>query len=467
MTLQGTGEEWRDMDGGSHDYNSADSQAALARAKANIRDIRMREVEIRVIDRNGKPVSGLPVSAVQTRNAFPVGDQLWELDARFRYNEENNDTTKYYSKAFSEVLNSANALCYWTERPRNDGPKSEDIQGDNVTEFFAKCVDWGLAHDLTMKGHPLFWSIQKCVPEWVKRYDYETQMKFVEVRVRNMVARFKGKVKYWDAINEPMWEPAFKNLPNRFWPHIDPINDIADYIAPIITWAREEDPDACFTINDYGMEIDPADGNCPKTKDGVPVTAANQRKRFRELLVELQHRNAAPNAIGLQSHTGGWLDFATQTSVYDEISSVGLPVHITEFWADKKDFVKSGMSKDEADLLQAEYVRDYLITAYGHPQVGAFFFWGFMGDAIKWHGDRSGHDLTPLYYAVQKLLRDEWMTKEEMVTDRDGVVRFCGHLGDYSLRYQVSTKNQHGVKFNVNKQDSMPLTLMAQFAVSK
>ena len=47
---------------------------------------------------------------------------------------------------------------------------------------------------MQVKGHPLFWSIPKCVPDWVLKYDYATRMKFAEVRVRNLVAAQRGQI---------------------------------------------------------------------------------------------------------------------------------------------------------------------------------------------------------------------------------------------------------------------------------
>ncbi len=442
------------MDETSRPYKPNDQ--TIATAKANITKLRMRDVELRIATRDGKPLANTPVTVVQTRGAFLWGDQLWGMDRHYRFNEFDTDRGRYKKLRFKNLLNAANALCYWTERPRNDGPKSEDLQGEPQMDGFAACVDWANSEGMTVKGHPLFWSIEKCVPDWVKRYPYETQMKFAEVRVRNLVARFKGKVKLWDAVNEPMWEPAFKNLPNRHWPHLDPISDIADYIEPVLRWCREEDPDAAFIVNDYGMEADPENG-APKSKDGIAATAGLQRKRFLELLKELHRRGTPPSALGLQSHTGGWLDHDTQWAVYDEMSTSGLPVHITEFWADTGWLTKQGkLPADEIENLAADYVTNYMTCAFGHPAIEAFFFWGMMNSAVKWR-EHSGHDLTVMYHRIHEKLRKEWLTSATLTTDSEGRVKFRGYFGDYSVRYALSSDVTSGQTFTVAAEDSMPL----------
>jgi len=446
------GEEWRDMDRGPEAYDSSRSAAALRAARARIREIRMRDWTLRFVDAAGRPRRDLKVDVTMTRHAFPFGDQVWPLDAWARDGQWESERARAWRGRFTEMFNAANNLCYWTERPRHDASKTEDRQGEPRVENFARTVDWSLANGLTAKGHPLFWSIPKAVPEWVQRYDHATAWKFAEVRVRNLVARFRGRVTMWDAVNEPMWEAAFKNLAARQWPHIEPIGAIVDYVAPILRWCREEDPDGRFLINDYGMEIDypnPLTGN-----DGSSVTAASQRKRYLQLIRALQDGGTPPDGVGLQSHTG-WMDHDYQGRLYDEFAAAGLPVHITEFWAETKELEASGKhTPAEIDALQAEYIANYLTCAFAHPAVSSFFFWGFMGTAITWHGDRSGHDLKPAWTAVQSLIRQEWMTRETLVTNADGEVRFRGFYGDYAARLPWSDREpaQRGHRFALTRE---------------
>jgi len=459
--LQGTGEEWRAMDGVGDLYKPGAEDALVAEARANIDRVRKRDVALRLVDRAGNPVADRTVELVQTRQAFEFGGNTWGLDTHFRYGDFDTDIGRYWKLRFKQLFNTANVQCYWTERPRNDGPKTEDLQGEAKYEGFAAIVDWAVANGMRAKGHPLFWSIPKCVPEWVKRYDYETQMKFVEVRVRSLVARFKGKVTSWDAINEAMWEPAFKHLAKRHWPHIDPITDIADYVEPVLRWARDEDPAACYVVNDYGMEQDKP-GSHLELADGTRVTAASQRKRFLQLAEQLQQRGCPPDALGMQAHTGGWMKHATQLEIYDEMRTSGLPIHITEFWARTKPLLDAGMPEDEADAWQSRYVQDYLTVAFSHPALQSFHFWGF--DGVKWLDKQSCHELKPIYHDLQKLLQEQWMTRQSVTTNADGVATFRGFFTDYQLRYDLGGGTQTAATFAVSPQPTMPLTVTLPLA---
>ena len=427
-----SGEEWRALETPMAHVGAAGNDATLAAAKANIARLRQRDVAVRLVQRDGSPLAHRVVEVTQTRHAFPFGDQTWDLDRMHRFGVGAGDRAAAWRRRFAEVFNAATTLCYWTEAPRNDGPKMEDVQGQPTLEHFAACVDWAAAEGLTVKGHPLVWSIPKAWPQWLGRYDLATQMKFLEVRVRSIVARFRGKVAIWDVVNESLWEPPPSQLQRRHWPHVAAAADIADYVAPAVRWCREEDPAAVLVLNDYGMETDDA-RHTPRALDGSAVTAARQRRRMLELVEELSSRGAAPDAIGLQSHTGGWIDPVTQTRGYDELSAPGLPLHVTEFWADTRGLIAAGVPEDEAAQRQQQYVLDFLTTAFGHPAVDGMFFWGFMEAAIRWHPDHSGHQTLPLFDAVRHRLREEWCTRHALTTDAQGRVDFRGFLGDYAL----------------------------------
>jgi GH35 family endo-1,4-beta-xylanase len=179
------------------------------------------------------------------------------------------------------------------------------------------------------------------------------------------------------------------------------------------------------------------------------------------LLTSLRWRGALPDAIGLQSHTGGWTDHAAQSAVYDALAAAGLPIHVTEFWAHTKQLAETGRyAPEQLDEIQADYVANYLTTAFGHPAIEAFFFWGFMGSAIRW-GEHSSHELKPLYHRVRRLLHEEWSTQERLTTDAAGCVRFRGFHGDYALRYALPGGVRTGWGFRVDRQQSMPLTVIA------
>ncbi len=165
-----------------------------------------------------------------------------------------------------------------------------------------------------------------------------------------------------------------------------------------------------------------------------------------------------PDALGLQSHIGGWVNQDEQLAFYDEMAQAGLPLHITEFWAKTGWLHEQGMDQQEIDERQAEYVANTLTMAYSHPAVEAFFFWGFMGSAIEWKR-RSAYELKPMYHRIQDLLKKEWMTQTDIETNADGQTSFRGFYGDYVLRLTLPSGQETGIPFTLNKSQQGPIRL--------
>lgn len=446
------GEEWLAMDETSG-YDAAAEAPTILAARERIPALRQRDVELRLVDRSGAPVAHAAVEVEQTESAFLWGHNLWGLDTAVRNGRQYSEDVQTECRLMARLLNAVNALHYWTERPRNDGPKSEDQQGYPTYEHLQWCVDWGNANGLTVKGHPLFWTVPKAVPDWVQGYeDYQTRLAFLEVRIRSIVNRFKGKIRIYDAVNEPMWEPAFKDLPKRTWPQMTNIGDIADYIEPVLRWAREEDPDACYLINEYGVSLGDDTPCAVPGSDGSTVTPHSQFMRYLDLLDELRQRGCAPDAVGLQGHTGGWGRHDRQVATYQMIEDrCGLPVHITEYWAHTNHLEKVGMPADEIQARQWEYVRNCVTCAFGSSAVEAFFFWGMTKDLLEFF-PKGGVECKPLYHHLTRLLHEEWRTRATLTSDADGLLRFRGFHGDYSLRLrQNGTGQRCGTTFAVPK----------------
>lgn len=451
---------------------TTDSDVIL-KAKANIPKVRQRDAAIQLFDKEGSPLKNREVEIVQKSHQFLFGDNNWKMSAMVRNGMGDSDRLRYYRKRFTEVLNSLNTTVYWTERSRNDAAKTQDFQGEIQWNDFDESVSWALSQGLTVKGHPMYWTVPKAIPDWLARYPYETHMKFVEVRIRNLAARYRNRVKIWDAVNEMLWEPHPKNLNKREWPYLETMENMVDYISKVISWGREEDPDALFAINDYGVSITKNDNL--KTADGVKVTTALQRKRYIDLIQKLGEAGSCPNLMGIQCHTG-WLTPVEQMAFYDEMSTAGVPLSVTEFWAninDLKDLPASGieseewrsfdntrkysdMTDEDLEELRDQYILNYLTCAFSHPNIHSFYFWGFMGMGVKFRNDYdSSHEIQPIYQKVYDLIHKEWKTKLTLKSDSNGKISFRGFCGNYSLGLKPEGGPPIGYSFDVRKEQPL------------
>ncbi len=429
------------------------NRETLERARQNIERVRKRDVQLTLLDRLGSPIRNKAVQIVQQKSQFLWGDNNWVMASMYRNGMIDRDRGKYYRKRFAEVLNALNTTVYWTERPRNDATKTEDFQGDLRLDDFEESVNWANAHGLVAKGHPLFWTVPKAIPEWAKAYPVETMMKFVEVRIRSLCARYRGRVKVWDAVNEMLWETAPKNLPERYWPYTETTENMADYIGKILRWARAEDPDAQYAINDYG--IGKTNRDSLTDHRGDPVTAERQQDRYLALIQRLGDEGNPPDLIGLQTRPA-WLLPTEQMALYDKLSEPGIPLTITEFWPsdrylrnesdrtaieseewrsfEEKNLGKE-LSEEEIEEIRDKFVLDFMTCAFGHPNVDSFYFWGFFNNAVRFGpSPTSGHTLAPIYEKVRKLIHEDWKTSLTATTDSEGRLSFRGFCGDYAAR---------------------------------
>ena len=433
------GEEWA----AEHDFglreDPAEREQVLEQARSGIEHHRKSPLTLRLLGPDGAALPGRALELEQTGHAFDFG-----CSAASTVAAEADPAIKARNQLFCKLFNCTTAKCYWDEKWHQP---IEHVQGQRVTSTFLAEVDWARANGLRVRGHPLVWTVDKAIPAWVKRYDYERQLRLVEENCRSLIGAAGGRVQLWDLVNEALWEPSLRHLAERDWPHIETTEEMLTYIEPALGWARDEDPDARYVINDYGLEVNNT------TMKGV--TAAKQRQRFVELAQALVERGCAPDALGTQAHVGKWFPMSAVQQSLDDLASTGLPVQVTEYWAHFKscpgiDELSEADQREE----QARYVRDFYTVVFGHPATDHLTFWGG-----KEFFDRKGYVPSRLYRALDELINGAWRSQGQYQTDQDGVVSDRVFQGDYRLRWRDRHGRQHSRDLQVAPGASTTLEL--------
>jgi hypothetical protein len=220
------------------------------------------------------------------------------------------------------------------------------------------------------------------------------------------------------------------------------------------------------------MEMD-SPGRDIRHLDGHIVTAKSQRDRFTALFRRLRELGAAPDGLGMQSHTGSWMTPAEQNDILDDFATSGVPLHYTEFWAHNDHLIKAGIDPKIAEEMKADYIAQVMTIAFAHPSVASFFFWGDIGRSFGFRQDHnsnsgpcSSNTPTVVYERARKLLREEWRTRTTAVSDADGCIRFNGFHGDYSLRHDLSPGMCSGKTFSLKPGQSGLQTLVLERPLS-
>lgn len=427
-----TGEEWKLDETGikSTEGSYWMTESMRSQVDSAITKYRKGKMRIRLTDDKNTPLSGYKVNLQLQNHEFD-----WGFSGA-RTLCEQSEADKKVTEKVRRLFNCTTAKCYWDERWHQP---IEHEEGKRITSRFRGEIDWGLANGMRVKGHPLVWTVRKAIPQWLDKYPYPRQMKIMEDHVRNLIRVGHG-VSRWDLVNEMLWEPSLRHLPQRDWPHLESIDEILTYVEPAVNWARDENPLAIYTLNDYGL-----------TKTTAPgVTSAQQRARYVQLVQEMHRRGCAPDAIGSQAHVAGWYTNREFTTMLNELAGAGLPLQITEFWARPDDNpFKDEMDEKEQQKVLNDHVAMIYSLAFAHPQVTHLSYWG----SKEWF-DENG-EAKPLYQTIHQLIKEKWTTRETLTSNAEGEVILPAFFGEYGLEVSDRQGNKRYKPLHFSKNDPM------------
>ena len=185
-----------------------------------------------------------------------------------------------------------------------------------------------------------------------------------------MVGHYRGQLRSWDVINEPLADDGSGLRRHRWWRALGP-----EYIDLALEWAHQTDPGARLLINEYGLEAQ------------TPA-AAVKRLALLALLRDLRRRNVPVHGIGLQAH----LQAGQQNGRYDElvgflkqVQALGLEIQITELDVDDRQLSGDPALRDR--LVAAEY-DSFLAAVLSNPAVRQVTTWG-LSDRYTWLNSQS------------------------------------------------------------------------------
>jgi prepilin-type N-terminal cleavage/methylation domain-containing protein len=322
-------------------YGGAEvSDAWRKPALERIEKIRKGDLRVLVTDANGRPVPNVTVRVEQKRHHFRWGSAV--VAGRL-VDTTNRDNLRYQA----EVKRLFNTVVFENDMkwPQSDNNPAGLARVD-------KAMEWLRANKIDVRGHNLVWGSEKYLPQSTVGMSAEQLKKVVEDRTRSFAERFKGQIYTWDVVNEAatntsLWEKIG-------WEHF----------ANTYKWAREADPNALLTYNDYNM-VNESSG-------------PNQRNVVKQRIQYLLDNGAPLDIIGDQAHMGVPLTPMSRVlEITDEFAKYGKRIEFTELDAGIKD-----------DKVHGEYVRDFLIAAFSHPSVDAVIQWGFWENA-HWRAKKA------------------------------------------------------------------------------
>ena len=226
-------------------------------------------------------------------------------------------------------------------------------QADAIVAFAEK-------HSMKARGHTFCW--HRALPVWVTRDVTKDNAEAVlRQHIATVAGRYKGRLHSWDVVNEAI--QLKDNQPNgwrnSFWYSM--LGSV--YVDIAFEAAKQADPSAILTYNDYGLEYENRSDNA-------------KRKAVLSMLHDLKRRGIPVGALGLQSHlrAGTGENFGYDLPKFiAEVRDLGLEVFVTELDVDDSHLMVEGDARDEAI---ADVYKRYLDLVLATASVSVVITWG-------------------------------------------------------------------------------------------
>jgi endo-1,4-beta-xylanase len=168
-----------------------------------------------------------------------------------------------------------------------------------------RIYDWAVQNGKQVRGHTLAWHSQQ--PGWMQGLSGTALRNALVNHINGVVAHYKGKLAYWDVVNE-----AFNEDGSRRPSNLQATGN--DWIDVAFKTARAADPTVKLCYNDYNIE----NWSYAKTQ-GV----------YR-MVQDFKARGVPIDCVGLQAHFGaGNVPSSLQTTI-SNFAALGVDVALTE-----------------------------------------------------------------------------------------------------------------------------------------
>jgi endo-1,4-beta-xylanase len=380
----------------------------LAQTKKRIEQHRQCDGIISVRNEHGKAVPGAVVKVEQLRHDFLFGCNFF-MFARCGQPELEDQ----YRNRFTALLNYCTLGFYWAGYERQRGKPNY--------EYTDRVAAWTNEHGLICKGHPLVWDHPAGSPGWLPDDPKEIE-RLSTTRVREIIARYQGRIDIWDVVNEAT-HLADKHNKTKMADWAGKLGAVP-YVAEHLEAARAANPRAVLLVNDY--RIDPP-------YYGI----LESLRRDGKFLFD---------TVGIQSHMHG--DVWPLHKVWDTCdtySKLGLPLHFTETTIvsgpRKGPGENWGATNAEGEAQQAELTVRFYTALFAHPAVQAITWWDFS-DLGAWQRAPAGwlrRDMSPkpVYDRLMSLIKGDWWTKTQGATDAQGQVKVRVFYGNHRLTVEL------------------------------
>lgn len=230
-------------------------------------------------------------------------------------------------------------------------------------------------HKMKVRGHNFVW--HEALPDWfASTVTKSNARQFLVDHIMTVGQRYQGKIHSWDVVNEAVLPSDGRTDGLRKSPWLDLLGP--SYLETAFRTAREADPHALLTYNDYGVEYD-------NTED-------DQRRFYiLQLLQRLKSTGVPLDAVGIQAHIKAVAKDSIGKGLRDFMSAIramGLKIFVTELDVNEDDIATNDVTV--RDKIIADTYTQFLSVAMQEPALKAVLTWG-VNDAHTWLNNGPTH----------------------------------------------------------------------------
>ena len=373
-------------------------------------------ISITVTDEQGNPLKNAKLRVSLTEHEFLFGCGAFDVMAYVNVPDpEIKKSLSVRAEKWLDVFNYGTLPFYWG----NYEPEEGNVQKEPVMA----AADYLRKYNVRLKGHPLCW--HTVCADWLMQYDNDTILKKQLERIERDVSAFKGCIDMWDVINETVIMPVFDKYDNavtRICNHVGRI----PLIKQVFEEAKKTNPDSVLLINDF-----------------------NTSPAYEKVIEQCLDAGVPIDVIGIQSHQHqGYWGKEKLLDVLERFGRFGLPIHFTEntlisgtlMPADIEDLNDyhndNWQSEPEFEERQKNELEEMYRILFDTPAVKAVTMWDFSDGA--WLNAPSGllrrdGSSKPAYDMLKNLIKNEWNTDCEVVSDEHGNADISGFKGSYTV----------------------------------
>lgn len=422
----------------------------LEGAEERIEKIRKGTVELAFV-LDGKSINDkASIDLELVNHAFSFGVSMTQASSL------SNKAQTIYRNRVKELFNFVTLGFYWAARDEKN-----DLTG--YKRMMRQKVDWAVANDIKIKGHPLLW--HESLPKWVVDFQDPVALeKIIHKRMKDLLLDYP-EIQYWDVYNEAV--APFKN-------HVTP--------SGVTRWITHKGGiyPAMLALYDYANKIAP---NKTYTNNHYEPTDPE----FLKLNKYFIEQNVGYQAIGMQAHMQTHDKVFEEQELWDLVSTftpLGKDIQFTEVtvtssklfnnWEDHGVFLekrkaarKKGEkmnlpSLEQKEAYQAAYIKDFYTLLFSHPSVSSITMWN-LTDRNAWRGHAAGildDDMQPkkAFFTLKKLIKSTWSTKLKAEIKLHEGLAFSGFYGKYKGTVRLGDKT-YKVDFQHVKGNVEPLVL--------